>query len=69
MPGKPCKNWFILGWVELLKNKNVFCGLSDLEMRALGNSFPLRDCQTVGLFNIRVSQEGNSFFFFFEMGL
>lgn len=32
-------------------------------MRTLGDSGPWRGCQTVGLFHIRVSYQGNFFFF------
>lgn len=38
---------------------------NNLVKKTLRDSCPVRNCQTVGLFNIRVSYKGN----FFQMGL
>lgn len=45
-------------------NKKYFLWTEhNLELGTLGASYPLSDCQAVGLFNIRVSYKGNFSFF------
>lgn len=49
---------FILNGRELWNGRCLLWTENNMEMRMLGDSCPLRDRQTIGLFNIGVSHKG-----------
>lgn len=49
---------FILNGRELWNSRCLLWTENNMEMRMLGDSCPLRDRQTIGLFNIGVSHKG-----------